>query len=296
MGQVVVWGNGDTVTGQFKVPAGKTAVSAEAVSQSGGVRVDWGGGDVVILPGESWTETPSQATCWGVRLRTGGYPAPGTAAPSGGYGALIIADGYGQALWYGGSSATCPYNSALITPPEPTDSFLNGQALSRANGHQNYSFALINQTPANYSCNTNTNPPEPFSGTILNYGLGIYRNGSFVYERRAASGSSRFFTEIVSVKRYALRSGNVWTVTTNTGATAQKAQRTSPVVSSDSTPCKVTITYSDASNQDIVLTNCADWSRIEDASQCPPGSCSCDHRDYRCCIGSNGQVIKKIRL
>ncbi|WP_198161441.1 hypothetical protein [Picosynechococcus sp. PCC 8807] len=271
MGQVVVWGNGDTVTGRFKVPANKTAINASANPQSGGVRVDWGGGDVDILEGETWTLSANRSTQWFV-LRKDLIVGPQIR-----YGWWRV--GNSGAMFSAVQNAKNPCNTPPVCgdpaiPTRPT-------GINANSGGKPFVFSLFGPQTRTYCGQC----------SIITHGYQTYYDGQPV--EYASPGQYR--TISVSVSRHS-SADCTWTVETDTGDASSRTQTDAPNISSENSPCKIRINYSDQSDQEIILSNCADWARLEDDSQCPPGSCPCDHRDYRCCIGSNGQVIKKIRL
>ncbi len=256
MGQVVVWGNGDTVTGRFKVPAGKTAVSAEAIPQSGGIRVDWGGGDVVTLPGQTWSFDRE------IQTKIVANYSPGTCPswfrrPSGGAGNCC--------LTISRSGVSLSSSVFRNSPPHP----------------------VIFATGFEESACT---PQIPGSNNRY-YVSGSSTQGPFSYLFTWSGTSCNPVFNLVSLTETVANS----TVTTNTGQSSSRAGDKTPTVSLLTAGCFLTITYTDGS-QAINLSDCPGFIRVEDDSQCPPGSCTCDHPRFRCCIGSNGQVIKKIRL
>ncbi|WP_157096803.1 hypothetical protein [Picosynechococcus sp. PCC 8807] len=267
MGQVVVWGNGSTVTGRFKVPAGKTAVSATSEAQSGGIRVDWGGGDVVILPGESWTSEPIQDQTTGA-LWNHSFPIN--------RGNPVV------------------FTTANYQPPSPT-LLIYGISMSAATfvavvrGFKTQPLNLGGTVYYRMLGSTNWANIETFNARIN----GGYGGTTEYLQQIAITGppTTTRFNGSINLQNIGYK------VTTDAATSSQRETTTPPTISLESEGCSINIGYFDG-NQTINLGGiCPGFVRIEDASQCPPGSCSCDHRDYRCCIdSSSGQIIKKIRL
>ena len=260
MGQVVVWGNGDTVTGRFKVPAGKTAISANSEAQSGGVRVDWGGGDVDILTGTDYQFVDHVVGgMWEFSLYRTHWLSGANRC------------GYQKAIrTLTASSWTNPAFGTFQVGSPPPDPEIDWEQATQANTQ--------NQGIWSYTAGSND---SRCSGTRT---WNQRRNGSIVRNLDTCITAYAFFETRTFPK-----------VLTNTGQTSVRQTGTSPAVAVIGLGCDLIVNYTNG-NQTINLSECPGFIRIEDDSQCPPGSCTCDHRDYRCCIGSNGQVIKKIRL
>lgn len=206
----------------------------------GGVQVDWGGDDVDILPGSTWTSTPSTISDWffGTLFEGsfGSYHANWTQVNPGSPGALAAGQRNIKAVC-GPPRCGEPSLPALTTAP-----FYNS-------GNKPFSVEVVGATSTQVrTCTVN---PTTSCTFITRGGLKVTYDGVVV--RNDTNATPQAFTpiRILKVTRRAA-TGNTWTVTTNAGATSVRAQQNEAEISLlDAQPCKLTITFTDNTIQEI---------------------------------------------
>lgn len=253
MADVVYWGNNSTTAGEYTAP--KEVASVAIVQLPGGIKVDWGGGDVDILPGTSWGSS-SAPPYWD-------YCFVGTVSVSG------CKTGY-----------TVIYREVFDVVPIISLDFRSGQTgtctLAVKDVRAKFSFdGGATWKIARFSGLT---PPTtayfPSGGAINWHGSSV---GSALPGLYSKTGIPP-----------------VYTIQSNGGGVSRRNTTTPPNVSVLSGGCAVAIAYADSSTEQIPLSECYQWARFRDDQECPEGTCTVDCGDHRCCYDPNTGIAVKV--
>jgi hypothetical protein len=261
--QVVQWGTGDTIQGQFK-PQNNDAISANIEEVPGGILVSWNDGTSDTLTGTTWQIEPIPSTSamyfWQFQIR-------------------ILLDGVVFRDWS---------NDATYSATPPTFEVLtcsNGGILQHVLSCRFFSGKYAGGTSV-YCGKTYYVPNALLSNASYfnQFLIQVTANQSFGYSIRNLTSS------LVS----GTPGSGGYKVTTNTGQTAQRQTDTPPNISLISGGCRVRIDFSGQDPVFIDTETCPLWARIINLDECPPGTCECIHDGHKCCFDAKTGELKKV--
>jgi hypothetical protein len=269
---IVEWGNDGIVQGFYNAPMAvnsasiesntnkllingqvqtfnKQILSWETSPQSGGIEVDWGGGDKEVLPGESWEQTtlsvPLYIYAKSLNITWSGNTIYFSPNPFGGEGLLVkVATSPIRNLF------VCEYNGS--SNPWRITHYIWGWSFGNENIPASWVFSSFNSIQTNRFTQYLRDPCW-FEQALGNNGENIFTASDCPTGRNATGSLESPQGDWVS---RIMSSQPVIRITTNTGAISERQTTIPPNVTLLTGSCDLIINFTDSTQQEISFDEC----------------------------------------
>ena len=265
--RLVLWSGG----GRFV--ASKDVASAAIVQLSGGIRVDWGNGDVETITGTNPTITKPLVSrslrYWSFTLRLE-YTN----------GSVTVNNNYEIVSFFQPRLGGIDYCRTLVFGAWYNYYFVWYNAYSVESTNATTSQCGGRYTSTLLTCPTGATPWQWVKG-LVGYYQGL-KTATLTY-----NGTNRIGLTCNSVL--------MTIVTSNTGASSERYGDRNPTVTVLPSGIVISVTYTDGTKTEIPLTYTPTWVEVKPANSCPPNTCfECEHDGEKCCFAKDTDGLIKV--